>query len=176
MDNQNYNNYSSQEQQYQQPQYQQSYGQPQYQQPYGQPQYQQYGAVRSLNTSRGLLKYILLNIITLGIYSLVFFSGISEDINVIARMDGKKTMHYCLMFFIIGPLTLGIGYLVWYHNISSRMGNELIRRGIMYQFGAADFWLWYILGSFILIGPFVYIHKLAKASVLLAIDYNTKGN
>ena len=171
MENQNYNNYSSQGQQYQQP-----YGQPQYQQPYGQPQYRQYGAVRMLNTSRGLLKFILLNIITFGIYSLVFYSGISEDINVIARMDGKKTMHYCLMFFIIGPLTLGIGFLVWFHNISSRMGNELIIRGIMYQFGAADYWLWGILGSFILIGPFVYIHKLAKASVLLAIDYNTKGN
>ncbi len=181
MENQNYNNYSSQGQQYQQPygqpQYQQpQYQQPQYQQPYGQPQYQQYGAARMLNTSRGLLKFILLNIITFGIYSLVFYSGISEDINVIARMDGKKTMHYCLMFFLIGPLTFGIGFLVWYHNISSRMGNELIRRGIMYSFGAVDYWLWGILGSFILIGPFVYIHKLAKASALLAADYNMRGN
>ena len=117
------------------------------------------------------------HIVTCGIYMIFFWSKVGDDINIIAsRRDGQKTMHYCLMFFIIGPLTLGIGYLVWYHNISSRMGNELIRRGIMYQFGAADFWLWYILGSFILIGPFVYIHKLAKASVLLATDYNTKGN
>ena len=162
MENQNYNNYSSQGQQYQQP--------------YGQPQYQQYGAARRLNTSRGLLKFILLNIITFGIYSLVFYSGISEDINVIARMDGKKTMHYCLLFFIIGPLTLEIATLVWFHNISSRMGNELARRGIAYSFSAADYWLWGILGSFILIGPFVYIHKLAKASALLAADYNMRGN
>lgn len=116
------NNYQQPvEQNYQQPA-------PQYQQPYGQ---QFYGPVRQLNTRRGLLKLILLSIITFGIYPFVFFSGISEDINLIAsRFDGKKTMHYCLMAFIIGPLTFGIGFIVWFHNLSSRMGNELARRGI----------------------------------------------
>lgn len=68
------------------PQYQQPT--PQYQQPYGQ---QPYGPVRQLNTRRGLLKLILLSIITFGIYPFVFFSGISEDINLIAsRFDGKR--------------------------------------------------------------------------------------
>ncbi len=158
--------------------YSQQYGQPQqyvqqYQQPYGQPFY---GPVRQLNTHRGLLKFILLGIITLGIYPLVFYSGISEDINLIAsRYDGRKTMHFCLLFFLVGPITLGIADLVWFHNISSRMGNELSRRGIAYSFGAVDYWLWNIVGSLIIIGPFVYIHKLAKASVLLAQDYNVRG-
>lgn len=125
------NNYQQPvEQNYQQPA-------PQYQQPYGQ---QFYGPVRQLNTRRGLLKLILLSIITFGIYPFVFFSGISEDINLIAsRFDGKKTMHYCLMAFIIGPLTFGIGFIVWFHNLSSRMGNELARRGIAYSFGASDY-------------------------------------
>ncbi len=84
-------------------------------------------------------------------------------------------MHYCLMAFIIGPLTFGIGFIVWFHNLSSRMGNELARRGIAYSFGASDYWLWNVLGSIIIIGPFVYLHKLAKASVLLAEDYNIRG-
>ena len=153
------------------PQYQQPA--PQYQQPYGQ---QFYGPVRQLNTRRGLIKLILLSIITFGIYPFVFFSGISEDINLIAsRFDGKKTMHYCLMAFIIGPLTFGIGFIVWFHNLSSRMGNELARRGIAYSFGASDYWLWNVLGSLLIIGPFVYLHKLARASVLLAEDYNVRG-
>ena len=157
------NNYQQPvEQNYQQPA-------PQYQQPYGQ---QFYGPVRQLNTRRGLLKLILLSIITFGIYPFVFFSGISEDINLIAsRFDGKN----CLMAFIIGPLTFGIGFIVWFHNLSSRMGNELARRGIAYSFGASDYWLWNVLGSLIIIGPFVYLHKLARASVLLAQDYNVRG-
>ncbi|MCI1956271.1 MAG: DUF4234 domain-containing protein [Oscillospiraceae bacterium] len=54
--------------------------------------------VGQLQTNRGLLKFVLLSIITLGIYSIVFYSGISNDVNVIAsRYDGKKTMHYCLI-------------------------------------------------------------------------------
>ena len=122
------------------------------------------------------MKFILLNFITLGIYSIVFFSVISSDINIIAsRYDGKKTMHYCLLLFLIGPLTLGIAFYVWFHKISNRIGSELNRRGINYDFGAATFWLWSILGSFIVIGPFVYLHKLSKATNMLAEHYNING-
>ena len=32
-----------------------------------------------------------------------------------------------------------------------------------------------IIGSFIFVGPFVYIHKLCKAMNLLSEDYNVKG-
>lgn len=45
-------------------------------QPVQQPAPQQTAPAGQLKTNRGLLKFILLNIITLGIYSLVIFSGI----------------------------------------------------------------------------------------------------
>ncbi len=133
--------------------------------------------VAQLKTTRGLLKFILLSIVTLGIYSLVFFSSISTDINIIAsRYDGKKTMHFCLLAFIITPITFGIGAIVWYHRISARIGAELARRGIAYSFGAGTFWGWNVLGSLLFgVGPFVYIHKLAKAMNLLAENYNQVG-
>ncbi len=132
--------------------------------------------VGQLNTNRSLLKYILLTIVTLGIYSIVFYSGLSSDINVIAsRYDGRKTMHYCLLFFLVGPLTLGIGYIVWFHKLSARMGMELYRRNIGYSFGADTYWLWNVLGSLILVGPFVFVYKLCQASNLLAGNYNAVG-
>lgn len=129
-----------------------------------------------LKTNRGLLKYILLNLITLGIYGLVVMSTISTDINTIAsKYDGKKTMHYCLVVFIFSWLTLGIVPIVWFHKISARIGNELSRRGIGYSFGAGTFWGWNVLGSLIVVGPFIYAHRLFKAMNLLAADYNVKG-
>ncbi len=132
--------------------------------------------VRQLNTKRGLLKYILLSLITFGIYGLVALCGVSNDINITAsRYDGKKTMHYALVFFIFSWLTLGIVNLVWFHKISARMGQELARRGISYSFGAADYWLWNIVGSLIVVGPLVYLHKFFKASNLINEDYNQKG-
>ena len=132
--------------------------------------------VRQLKTNKGLVKYILLSLITFGIYPLVIMSSISSDINLIAsRYDGKKTMHYCLLAFIFTGLTFGIAPFVWYHRISNRIGNELNRRGIAYSFGAGSFWGWFILGSFIFVGPFIYMHKLFKAMNLLSADYNING-
>ena len=131
---------------------------------------------RQLKTNRGLLKFILLSLITLGIYPLVVMSVISTDINVIAsRYDGKTTMHYCLLTFVLSWLTFGIAPIVWYHRISARIGDELNRRGIAYSFGAGSFWGWYILGSLIGVGPLVYVHKLLKSMNLLSADYNVKG-
>lgn len=129
-----------------------------------------------LKTNKSLIKYILLTLITFGIYAIVVMSSVSTDINITAsKYDGKKTMHYCLLYFLISPITFGIGALVWYHKISARLGNELSRRGIAYSFGAADFWLWNVLGGFILIGPFVYTHKLLKASNLINEHYNVNA-
>jgi len=104
--------------------------------------------VGQLATNRSLAKFILLSLITFGIYGIVVMSSVSTDINAIAsRYDGKKTMHYCLVVFVFAALTLGIVPLVWSHKISARIGSELNRRGINYSFGAKDFWLWGILYS-----------------------------
>ena len=134
------------------------------------------GPARKLKTNRGMIKYILLNLVTLSIYNLVFFSGISEDLNLVAgRYDGKKTMHFLLLFFIVGPITLGIADLVWFHKMSKRVGNEARRRGIATTFGAGSFWLWNVLGACIVVGPFVYLHKLAKTMNQICENYNTMG-
>ncbi len=192
----------AQQQTYQQFPYQQPYPQQGYQQPnqqgyqqtnqqqafpqgsYAQPNVNVYvnnvsnpqPPIHPLRTNRALWKVIVFSMLTLGIYGLVVFCNVSTDINTVAsRYDGKRTMHYALLTFIVAPLTLGIGSLVWNHKISARMGNELNRRGIGYSFSASDFWLWFFLGSLILIGPFVYLHKMLKSMNLLAEDFNARG-
>ena len=132
--------------------------------------------VGQLKTNKGLLKTLLLSIITFGIYPLVVMSAVSSEINIVAsRYDGKRTMHFCLLAFIVAPITLGIAGIVWYHKISNRIGAELKRRGIAYNFSAADFWLWNVIGSLIVIGPFVYLHKMFKAVNKMNADYNING-
>lgn len=126
-----------------------------------------------LRTNRSLLKYILLSIITFGIYGLVVMCHISKEINTIASpRDGKHTMHF-LLVILLSVITLGIVPLVWYHRISNRIGDELAARQLDYKFSASDFWLWNILGSIIVVGPFVYLHKLFTAMNKINADYNT---
>ena len=132
--------------------------------------------VSKLPTKRGLLKMIIFSPLTFSIYPLVVYSRISTEINTVAsRHDGKHTMHYCLIFFLLTGLTFGIAPIVWFHRISGRIGCELKRRGINYTFGSADFWLWNVLGSIIFVGPFVFIHKFLKAMNLINADYNQRG-
>jgi len=134
------------------------------------------GPARKLKTNRNLLAFILLSLITLGIYGLVVMSHISEDINTIAsKYDGKHTMHYLVAFLLLGGITAGIVPLVWSHKISDRIGDELNRRNLDYRFSAGTFWLWGVLGALIIVGPFVYMHKFLKSMNLLSEDYNING-
>lgn len=134
------------------------------------------GPVGQLDTRRSLLKYVLLSILTLGLYGMAVMSAVSADLNIIAyRHDGRKTMHFMSLIFVFTPLTLGIGPFVWYHRLSNRIGTELHRRGIAYGFDAGTFWLWNVLGLLIIVGPLVYMHKLLTAMNLLAEDYNVNG-
>lgn len=88
----------------------------------------------------------------------------------------KLKANYSLVKYIfLGIITLGIGGIVWYHNLSDRVGNELKRRGIPIEFGASTYWLWNVLGSLIVVGPFVYMAKLLSAMNALCEDYNVKG-
>lgn len=130
----------------------------------------------NLRTKRSLLKYVLLDLITLGIYDIWQMSEVGETLNLIAtRRDGKRTMHYCLMFFLVGWLTLGIGWLVWFHKLSSRIGTEQAARGLPVTVTAATYWLWNILGSLIIVGLFIYTYKLLHAMNDLCADYNVRG-
>ena len=126
-----------------------------------------------LRTNRGLLKFILLSLITFGIYGIVCFSHISKEINTLAtEHDHRRTMHYCLVFFLLSWLTLGIMMLIWWHNICDRIGDELKYRKIKYSFGAGSYWSWGFFGVLIIIGPFIFYHKFFKAMNLLNADYN----
>ncbi len=142
------------------------------------PQAAPVAAAGTLPTNKSLLKLILLGIITLGIYDLVIMTKIGCELNRTATpYDGKKTMNFCLVAFIFSWLTCGIVPIVWFHRISNRLHDEMVRRGIGYadKLSAASYWLWCVLGSCIVVGPFVYMHKLCKATNLINADYNAKG-
>ncbi len=132
--------------------------------------------INRLPTNRSMAKLFWLGLITLGIYDIVIFTEMSSELNRLASPhDHKKTMNFCLLFFVIGIITFGIGYLVWWHRFSNRIGDELERRGKPRTMSASTYWVWNILGSLIIVGWFVYMHRLCVAMNTLAADYNVRG-
>ena len=103
-------------------------------------------------------------------------SEIGTTLNLIAtKRDGKRTMHFCLMFFLIGWLALGLGWFFWYHRLSSRIDTEQAACGLPVTVTPTTYWLWAVLGSLIIVGPFVYLYKLLHAMNDLCEDYNARG-
>lgn len=130
----------------------------------------------TLPTNKNILKTIALWVLSFGIYGIVVMTSVSKNINRTATTrDGKRTMNYCLLYFLVSWLTLGIGYIVWYARLTKRVDKELTHRNIDYFFTKNDFWLWGVLGIMVLVGPLVYYHKLFKAINLINADYNQKG-
>ncbi|MCL2595270.1 MAG: DUF4234 domain-containing protein [Promicromonosporaceae bacterium] len=129
---------------------------------------------RQLKTDRNLWVWLGLSIITFGIYSIIVWYTMAEDINMTAQRDGKKTMNY-LLVILLSMVTFGIFMIVWMHMFSDRVGNEARRRNLGELVSAKDFWLWYVLGSLIIIGPFVYMYKVFNAMNHINGSYNQYG-
>ena len=122
---------------------------------------------------RGLLKMLLLSLLTLGIYPVVIYSRISEEINMVSsRHDGQRTMPFLFMC-MLAPLTLMIYPFVWIHGLCNRMDAELQRRQISYKFSAASFWLWNLVYGFVgglITGITVYVlYAIVELAPLLII-------
>lgn len=125
-----------------------------------------------LKTNRSMWKLMLLNILTLGIYSIIFFIPFSFDLDKVApKNDRSKTMNY-LLAYILALFTFSAVLAVWHYQIAKQVEEALTKRNIDYEFDTGSFWGWYFFGSFILVGPFIYFHKLCKAMNLLCAHYN----
>ena len=54
-----------------------------------------------LNTNRSIWKFIIFNMLTLGIYSIVFFAPMAHDLDLISpKRDRTKTMSYMFAFIV----------------------------------------------------------------------------
>lgn len=128
--------------------------------------------IPKLKTNRNMWKLVLLSLLTLGLYSIFFFIPLSFDLDRSApRRDGKKTMNYAFAL-ILSFFTFSLVIDIWHYHLADRIEDALSEHKINYSFGTGDFWGWLILGSLILVGPFVYLHKLCKAMNLLCEHYN----
>ena len=86
-----------------------------------------------------------------------------------------RTKRGLLKFVLLGLITFGIGWLVWNHRLSARIGTEQAARHLPVTVTAATYWLWSVLGTLIIVGPLVYTYKILHAMNDLSADYNMRG-
>ena len=126
-----------------------------------------------LPTNRNMWKLMILNILTLGIYSIWFLNSVSHNLKKVSERGEWKQINFGLAY-VLSLFTFLIVVDIWHHHTAERISEALEYRKIDYEFGTGDFWKWFIFGSFILVGPFVYFYKFCRAMNLLCEDYNER--
>lgn len=127
---------------------------------------------RVKKTNRSLLTYILLNLITCGIYSYIFIYGLANDVNEVCDGDGQKTGGL-LAYLLLGFITCGIYDFIWWYKLCNRISVNGPRYGVTIQENGTTFLLWSLLGSLLCgIGPFIALHQVLRNMNTLCAAYN----
>lgn len=125
-----------------------------------------------LKTDRGLLSYILLTIITCGIYSWYFIYKIAHDINIACEGDGEKTSGL-VTYILLSIVTCGVYSWIWYYKLGNRLANNAPRYNLSFQENGTSVLLWMLFGSLLCgIGPFIALNILIKNSNAICMGYN----
>ena len=102
-----------------------------------------------LKDDRGLASYIILSIITCGIYSYYFIYKMAHDVNIACEGDGENTSGL-VAFILLSLITCGIYAWFWYYNLGIPVRSVFIvpprpqiARAFFCSF-MADFWCFYL--------------------------------
>ena len=71
---------------------------------------------------RSFVKWLVLSVVTLGIYNLYWIHKLAKDVNKICEGDGKKTSGL-LQYILLGIVTLGIYDFAWLFMTADRMAD-----------------------------------------------------
>ena len=142
-----------------------SYGQ---QAPYG----QQFNAM-PLKTDRSLLLWLVLCIVTCGIYGLIFIYELSRDVNIACEGDGEETPGL-LVYVLLSLVTCGIYSFIWYYKLAERLAKNCYRYGHPTNDNGVAVLLWMILGYFLCgIGPFIAEYIIITNVNTVCAGYNS---
>ena len=134
------------------------------------------GAKEHLKDDRGLVSYIVLNIITCGIYGYYFVYKMAHDVNIACSGDDDSTAGLAA-YILLSFITCGIYSLYWQYKIGNRLAANAQRYGITLQENGTTILLWNIIGMLICcLGPLVAMHILIKNSNITCNAYNRQNN
>ncbi len=116
---------------------------------------------------RSLFSYIVLSVLTFGIYHIVFWTKVSKDVNALCEGDGKKTMKY-VFCFLLNIVTVGIFGFIWKFKLAKRLQENAARYNLRFSESGGLVVVLAIVFAFFPIAQAVLIKNFNK----LAVAYN----
>lgn len=135
-----------------------------------------YGAAPQtpIKTDRSIAAYILLSIVTCGIYGLWFFYRLAKDVNTMCTGDGESTPGLAA-FILLSMLTCNFYAYYWYYKVGNRLAANAPRYGLSFQENGTSVLLWSLVGCITCgIGGLVAMYLIIKNTNALATAYNSR--
>lgn len=132
------------------------------------------GTVR-LKDDRGIISYVLLNIITCGIYGFYFIHKMAQEINIACDGDGGETPGL-MTFILLSIITCGFYAYYWYYKLGNRLFANAQRYNLSFEENGTTVLLWCVVGIVICgIGPLIGMYILIKNSNQICGAYNRQN-
>ena len=101
----------------------------------------------NVKDNRSFWVYLLLSIVTCGLYSIYFWYVYVEDLNTIFYGDGEDSPNYIIVL-LLSWVTCGIYGVYWRYKQANRMYRESYDRyGVMIEENGSAILLWTLLGD-----------------------------
>lgn len=130
-----------------------------------------YGPVKA---DRSLIGWLLLSLVTCGIYSFYFLYCLARDINVMCQDDGDSTPGLAA-FILLSFVTCGFYAYYWYYKIGNRLQANAPRYGLVFQENGTTVLLWQIIGVLLCgLGPIFAMNIIINNTNAMATAYNIR--
>jgi hypothetical protein len=128
--------------------------------------------MRKIKDDRSLFTYIVLGILTCGIYDIWFLHHLVKDVNELCAEDGKKSSGV-LAYVLLSLVTCGFYSFFWWYRLGDMLERAAKRRGVNNSITGGYVLISMVLGALVCgIGSYVGIYKVIDATNDLATDYN----
>jgi hypothetical protein len=132
------------------------------------------GSAGPLKDDRDIIVFVLLSIVTCGIYGFYFVYKMAEDANAVCADDGDTTPGLAV-YLLLSIATCGIYSYWWEYKLANRLKLNGRRYGLDIMEGGSDVLMWLILGLFTWgICSYFAAYILIKNMNLLSAAYNQR--
>ena len=124
-----------------------------------------------IRTDRDIITYVLLSIITCGIYGYWYIYQLAQDANIMCADDNEETPGL-LAYILLSMVTCGFYAIYWEYKLANRLSAYAPRYGVQIKESGSDVIMWRLIGALIcVLGTYVGTNILFKIANDLATAY-----
>lgn len=118
--------------------------------------------------------YILLTLVTCGIYGYYFIYKLAQDTNAICFEDGESTPGL-VVYMLLSIVTCGFYSYYWIYKIQNRLQAAGYRYGVPVAENGGTVLMWYLVGYVLCgIGSYIAMNIVIKTANKVGTAYNMK--